>query len=63
LNLIEKYGDGVYACVMDNYDYVRAMENLVPAISKNILSKGGFICFRPDSGDPCEAIMLGIRYI
>jgi nicotinic acid phosphoribosyltransferase len=62
LNMIEKFGDGVYACVMDNYDYVNAMENLVPSVSKQILEKGGFIVFRPDSGDPVEAVMIGLRY-
>lgn len=61
LNLIEKYGSGAYACVMDSYDYADALERLLPAVRKEKLGKGGFLILRPDSGDPIETVLMALR--
>lgn len=59
--MIEHYGDGIYACVMDSYDYVRAIEEILPSVAKKKVSKGGFLVLRPDSGDPTEAVLQGLH--
>jgi len=61
LRMIHLYGEGLFACVMDSYDYVRALENLLPAIAKKKVEKGGFMVLRPDSGDPAEAVVQALR--
>ncbi|KAI9014991.1 nicotinate phosphoribosyltransferase family-domain-containing protein [Gaertneriomyces semiglobifer] len=59
--LIEEYGEGVCACVMDSYDYVHALEEVLPSIAKLKLEKGGFLVLRPDSGEPAEVVLQGLR--
>ncbi|KAI8608494.1 nicotinamide phosphoribosyltransferase [Chytriomyces sp. MP71] len=59
--LIETYGEGFCACVMDSYDYVNALENVLPAIKSVKLSKGGFLVLRPDSGDPVDVVVQGLK--
>ncbi|KAI8816390.1 nicotinate phosphoribosyltransferase family-domain-containing protein [Fimicolochytrium jonesii] len=61
--LLERYGSGVCACVMDSYDYVEALETVLPAIAKLKCKKGGFLVLRPDSGDPVEVVLQGLRAI
>src|SRR5690242_1168669 len=74
LNMIEKFGNGVYATVMDSYDYDRALEKVehiignfhnfskvVPSVAAEKNKKGGYWVFRPDSGDPVEAIMKALK--
>ena len=61
LNLIEKYGTGVFACVMDSYDYMKALNELVPAIAQVKLQKGGMLILRPDSGDPVETVVMALQ--
>mmetsp|Transcript_30149 Transcript_30149/g.71509 ORF Transcript_30149/g.71509 Transcript_30149/m.71509 type:complete len:571 (-) Transcript_30149:94-1806(-) len=60
-NEIELYGDGPYACVMDSYDYDRALNEVLPAIADAHRAKGGLIVLRPDSGDPTEQVIKGLR--
>ncbi|KNE70236.1 hypothetical protein AMAG_14389, partial [Allomyces macrogynus ATCC 38327] len=60
-NLLDKFGEGVVACVMDSYDYVRALEKVLPAIKSVKLQKGGFLVLRPDSGDPIETVLQALR--
>ncbi|KAJ3356109.1 hypothetical protein GGF32_001690 [Allomyces javanicus] len=60
-NLLDKFGAGVVACVMDSYDYVRALEKVLPAIKSVKLQKGGFLVLRPDSGDPIETVLQALR--
>lgn len=62
LNEIQQYGQGVYACVMDSYDYARALEKLLPVIKTKKLEKGGLLVLRPDSGDPVETVLMALRY-
>ncbi|CAG8567686.1 7188_t:CDS:10 [Diversispora eburnea] len=52
--LITHFGNGAFACVMDTFSYVNALENIVPAIASQKIEKGGFMVIRPDSGDQVE---------
>jgi len=61
LNTIEHFGTGIYATVMDSYDYERALFKVVPAVKEEKLKKGGLWVFRPDSGDPVESILLALK--
>ncbi|KAI0244258.1 hypothetical protein L0F63_006052 [Massospora cicadina] len=61
LQLIETYGTGVYACVMDSYDYADALASLLPQVASHKLKKGGFLVLRPDSGDPIETVLMALR--
>ncbi|KAJ1794942.1 hypothetical protein LPJ59_004432, partial [Coemansia sp. RSA 2399] len=61
LRTIESFGDGVYACVMDSYDYVRALAEVLPAVAQRKLERGGFLVIRPDSGDQIDAVLQGLR--
>jgi nicotinamide phosphoribosyltransferase len=60
-NMIEKFGDNIFACVMDTYDYTIALEKVLPAVYKKKLAKGGFMVLRPDSGDPVEVVLEALR--
>jgi nicotinamide phosphoribosyltransferase len=57
LNMISHFGEGVFACVMDSYDYVKALETVLPSIKNEKVEKGGYMVLRPDSGDPVEAVL------
>mmetsp|Transcript_30148 Transcript_30148/g.71503 ORF Transcript_30148/g.71503 Transcript_30148/m.71503 type:complete len:575 (-) Transcript_30148:94-1818(-) len=61
LNEIELYGTSLFACVMDSYDYDRALNEVLPAIADAHRAKGGLIVLRPDSGDPTEQVIKGLR--
>ena len=62
-NMIEVYGDGIFACVMDSYDYARALDEILPSVAskKNARGDGGYMVLRPDSGDPVEAVLMALR--
>jgi len=59
--MIDKFGGGVFATVMDSYDYNRALTQIVPSVAGYHKQKGGLWVFRPDSGDPVDAIMAALR--
>ena len=71
-NMIELYGgDGkLYACVSDSQDIWRAVDKIWSKELKNkVISKGGTLVVRPDSGDPLtvpiqviERLMLGFGW-
>ncbi len=61
LNMIDKFGGGVFATVMDSYDYARALDKVVPSVKEEKNKKGGLWVLRPDSGDPVEAIMMALQ--
>jgi len=61
LNVIQKYGGGVFATVMDSYDYQRALDVVVPSVAQVKKEKGGLWVLRPDSGDPIEAVLMALR--
>jgi nicotinic acid phosphoribosyltransferase len=56
LNLIEKYGSGIYSCVLDSYDYNKALSELLPSVKQKKLEKGGVFIIRPDSGDAVQTV-------
>lgn len=60
-NLIAKFGDGVFACVMDSYDYAQALSRLLPVIAAEKTTRGGFLVLRPDSGDPVDTVLMALR--
>jgi len=60
-NMIKHFGKGVFACVMDSYDYANALTNILPIIAEGKTKAGGWMVVRPDSGDPIEAVIMGIE--
>ncbi|DBA94683.1 TPA: hypothetical protein ACH3X1_002245 [Trebouxia sp. C0004] len=60
-NMIDQFGTGIFACVMDSYDYVEALAEHLPAVAQKQVGKGGFLVLRPDSGDPVEAVLLALE--
>ncbi|KAF9953258.1 hypothetical protein BGZ72_005582 [Mortierella alpina] len=59
--MINTFGEGVFACVMDSYDYQHALDTILPSVASFKLKKGGFLVLRPDSGDIVESVLLGLR--
>ena len=60
-NMVKLYGSGVFSVVMDSYDYERALNVLAPAFKPELERRGGFMVYRPDSGDPIEAVLQALR--
>ena len=64
LNSINQWGEGLYACVMDSYDYEAAVERVTTgAIKDLILSKGGTFVIRPDSGNPVDVVIKALEIV
>ncbi|CAG8575713.1 5260_t:CDS:10 [Cetraspora pellucida] len=61
LHTIRRFGSGVYACVMDSFDYANALNNILPSVAAQKLEKGGVMILRPDSGDPIEVVLMALR--
>mmetsp|Transcript_37019 Transcript_37019/g.98398 ORF Transcript_37019/g.98398 Transcript_37019/m.98398 type:complete len:292 (-) Transcript_37019:600-1475(-) len=61
LNEIEHYGEGVYSCVMDSYDYDNALNVVLPKVAQKKVAKGGTLVLRPDSGDAVEQVLKGLK--
>jgi len=59
--MIDRFGIGVFACVMDSYDYANALEKVLPSIYAEKVDKGGFMVLRPDSGDQVETVLMALR--
>lgn len=63
--MVNQFGSGLYACVMDSYDYNEALRSVLPAakvvMEKKDPSGKGFLVIRPDSGDPVEAVLQGLQ--
>jgi nicotinic acid phosphoribosyltransferase len=61
--MIDKFGgEGkVFSIVMDSYDYANALSKILPAVWSQKLEKGGTLVIRPDSGDPSEAVLMGLK--
>jgi nicotinamide phosphoribosyltransferase len=51
-NMADKFGNGLFACVMDTFDFHNTIFKLVPLIKKN-----GPMVLRPDSGTPKEVVL------
>ena len=60
-NMIRQFGGGLFATVMDSYDYQKALDTVVPAVSREVAESGGYWVLRPDSGDPTEAVLAALR--
>jgi nicotinamide phosphoribosyltransferase len=60
-NMISHYGNGLFACVMDSYDYANALNNVLPTVTLEKIGKNGLMVLRPDSGDPIECVILGLE--
>jgi len=60
-NQISHFGDGLYACVMDSYDYDNALDVVLPKVADNCKAKGGMIVLRPDSGDPVIQVIKALK--
>jgi nicotinic acid phosphoribosyltransferase len=58
--MIAQFGTGIFATVMDSYDYQRALDEVVPAVAAQHIAAGGFWVLRPDSGDPCDAVVAAL---
>jgi len=61
-NMIKKFGDGLFACVLDSYDYEHCLAKVLPAIKEKKEAKKGHFVMRPDSGDPKESVLMGLHY-
>jgi len=59
-NMIEHHGRGVYSCVLDSYDYANCLYNNLPQIKEKKERAGGHLVLRPDSGDPVDAVLMGL---
>jgi nicotinic acid phosphoribosyltransferase len=57
LNMIDHFGDGTFAIVMDSYDYNEALAKVLPSVKQKKVGKGGYMVLRPDSGDPVESVL------
>lgn len=51
----------MFATVLDSYDYNRALDKVVPSLKEEKNKKNGTWVFRPDSGDPVQAILAALR--
>jgi nicotinic acid phosphoribosyltransferase len=60
LNEIEHFGSGLFACVMDSYDYDYALSDVLPRIADAVKAKKGKLILRPDSGDPVTQVIKGL---
>jgi nicotinamide phosphoribosyltransferase len=67
LHLMGQYlgdGDGsggIFACVMDSFDYEAALSQVLPSVASTKVAKGGFLVLRPDSGDPTLVVMQALQ--
>ena len=62
-NMIKSYGDGfIFACVSDQYDFFNACRNIWGGeLREDILAMKATLVVRPDSGDPIECIVEGLK--
>lgn len=60
LNMVEKYGHGVFATVADSYDYQNFLDTVLPIVAPLVKAKGGTHVIRPDSGDSLECVLQGL---
>lgn len=57
-NMIQTFGDGLFACVSDSYDIYKACSEIWGGKLKDkILNMKGNLVIRPDSGNPLEVIL------
>lgn len=59
--IVEEFGSDVYSIVLDTWDYAEALSKDLPIIAEIVKEKGGHLVVRPDSGDPVEMTLMGLR--
>lgn len=61
LNSIRKWGDKVYACVMDSINFEESVDRITTGELKDeIISRGGTFVLRPDSGNMFDNIKYAL---
>ncbi len=56
-NFLEKYPEGLIACVSDTFDIFNACENIWGGVLKDmVMARNGTLVIRPDSGDYMEIV-------
>lgn len=60
-NMIDNFGEGLFAAVADSYDYHKYLNTVLPKVAEQIKQKGGMMVIRPDSGDPVECVLAGLE--
>lgn len=61
-NSVTKFGNGIYACVMDSYDFEEAIRQIGQGnIKEAIIEAGGTFVARPDSGNMLDNIMFALN--
>jgi nicotinic acid phosphoribosyltransferase len=61
LNMVELYGDGLFATVADSYDYQNFLDTVLPVVAPLVKEKGGTHVIRPDSGEPVTCVIQGLE--
>ena len=51
-NMIMKFGNGMFACVIDSYDTFNAIDNIWVNFKERLKDGKGTVVLRPDSGNP-----------
>lgn len=59
-NMVQKFSNGIFAIVADSYNYIKGMEMLA-GFAEIIKTNKGFLVGRPDSGDPVQSIIDGLK--
>ena len=54
--LTEIYPNGSFSMVSDSYDYWNVVDEILPSLKEEILSRNGTLYVRGDSGDPVEIV-------
>lgn len=54
------YPKGIVSIVSDTWDFWQVIEDFLPKLKKDIMSRDGRVVIRPDSGDPVD-IICGLR--
>lgn len=61
MNMVDKYGSGLFAAVADSYDYYEYLDSVLSKVAPKIIERGGTMVVRPDSGDPIECVVEGLK--
>jgi nicotinamide phosphoribosyltransferase len=63
-NMVDKFGEKLYAVVSDSYDLYNAIENVwCKQLREKVIAKGGRLVVRPDSGDPLVVVPKSIELL
>ena len=62
--MIEHFGNGLYAMVIDSYDRERAVAQIIgEQLRERIIAGGGTAVIRPDSGDPPYVVLRTMQQL